>query len=96
MYIVVQLVAPRSGRPTSCASSTQRRSGSRRTSACPALGADITPTLGIAIEFVMTLVLVLVVFGTAVDARGPKLGGLAIGLAVGANILFAGPLTSAP
>ncbi len=61
----------------------------------PALGTDVTPTLGIAIEFVMTLVLVLVVFGTAVDARGPKLGGLAIGLAVGADILFGGPLTGA-
>jgi MIP family channel proteins len=61
----------------------------------PGLGADITPTLGIAIEFVMTLVLIIVVFGTAVDARGPKLGGLAIGLALGASILFAGPLTSA-
>lgn len=59
----------------------------------PGLGADITPTLGIAIELVMTLTLVLVVFGTAVDARGPKLGGLAIGLALGASILFSGPLT---
>jgi glycerol uptake facilitator-like aquaporin len=41
----------------------------------------------------MTLVLVLAVFGTAVDPRGPKLGGLAIGLALGASILFIGPLT---
>jgi MIP family channel proteins len=61
----------------------------------PALGADVAPTTGIALEFVMTLVLVFVVFGTAVDARGPKLGGLAIGLAIGADILFGGPLTGA-
>jgi MIP family channel proteins len=60
----------------------------------PGLGADITPTLGIAIEFVLTMVLVIVVFGTAVDGRAPKLGGLAIGFALGASILFAGPLTS--
>ncbi|HEY8169424.1 MAG: aquaporin [Candidatus Limnocylindrales bacterium] len=61
----------------------------------PALGADITPMLGIAIEFVLTTVLVVVVFLTAVDGRAPKLGGLAIGLAIGADILFAGPLTGA-
>jgi glycerol uptake facilitator-like aquaporin len=35
------------------------------------------------------------VFGTAIDPRGPKVGGLAIGLAVGADILMGGPLTGA-
>ena len=38
---------------------------------------------------------VLAVFGTAVDARAPRLGGIAIGLAVAADILMAGPLTGA-
>ena len=33
--------------------------------------------------------------GTAVDPRGPRIGGLAIGLAIAADILFAGPLTGA-
>ena len=35
------------------------------------------------------------VFGTAVDPRAPKIGGLAIGLAVGADILMGGPMTGA-
>jgi glycerol uptake facilitator-like aquaporin len=43
----------------------------------------------------MTTVLLFAVFGTAVDARGPKIGGLAIGLAVAVDILFGGSLTGA-
>jgi aquaporin TIP len=35
------------------------------------------------------------VFGTAIDPRAPKIGGLAIGLAVGCDILMGGPLTGA-
>jgi glycerol uptake facilitator-like aquaporin len=50
---------------------------------------------GIAIEAVLTVVLVLTVFGTAVDRRAPRLGGMAIGLAVAADILVGGPLTGA-
>lgn len=61
----------------------------------PALGAGISPVVGIGIEAVLTALLVLVVIGTAVDARGPKIGGLAIGLAVAADILVGGPLTGA-
>jgi hypothetical protein len=51
--------------------------------------------MGIAIEAVLTVVLLLTVFGTAVDDRAPKLGGMAIGLAVAADVLFGGPLTGA-
>ena len=36
-----------------------------------------------------------VVYGTAVDPHAPKVGGLAIGLVVTANILAIGPLTGA-
>jgi MIP family channel proteins len=61
----------------------------------PALGSGITPLLGIGIEAVLTALLVLVVIGTAVDARAPKIGGMAIGLAVAADILVGGPLTGA-
>ena len=61
----------------------------------PALGAGITPAAGIAVEALLTALLVLVVIGTAVDPRGPKIGGLAIGLAVAADILLGGPLTGA-
>ena len=34
-------------------------------------------------------------FGTAIDPRGPKVGGLMIGFAVGADILMGGQLTGA-
>jgi len=61
----------------------------------PALGAGVSPAAGIAIEAVLTVILILVVFGTAVDARAPSLGGMAIGLAVAADILMGGPLTGA-
>ena len=61
----------------------------------PALGSGITPVVGIAVEAVLTALLVLVVIGTAVDSRAPKIGGLAIGLAVAADILVGGPLTGA-
>lgn len=61
----------------------------------PALGPGITPALGIGIEAVLTALLVLAVIGTAVDSRAPKIGGLAIGLAVAADILVGGPLTGA-
>jgi MIP family channel proteins len=49
----------------------------------------------IAIEAVLTFFLVFVVYGSAVDARAPKVGGLAIGLTVALDILFGGPLTGA-
>jgi glycerol uptake facilitator-like aquaporin len=61
----------------------------------PALGAGIGVVEGITIEAILTLVLVLTVFGTAIDRRAPKLGGMAIGLAVAADILMGGPLTGA-
>lgn len=61
----------------------------------PALGPGVSAISGIAIEGVLTALLVLVVIGTAVDPRAPKIGGLAIGLAVTADILIGGPLTGA-
>lgn len=61
----------------------------------PALGEGISIGAGIAIEAVLTVVLILAVFGTAIDMRAPRLGGMAIGLAVAADILMGGPLTGA-
>jgi aquaporin TIP len=61
----------------------------------PGLGAGISPAVGIVVEAILTIVLVLAVFGTAVDVRGPRLGGFAIGMAVAADILVGGPLTGA-
>jgi MIP family channel proteins len=59
----------------------------------PGLGAGVTVGAGIFLEAITTMVLLTAVFGTAVDPRAPKIGGLAIGLAVAADILFIGPLT---
>jgi MIP family channel proteins len=61
----------------------------------PALGEGIGPGAGIAIEAILTLLLVMAVFGTAIDPRAPRLGGMAIGLAVVADIMIGGPLTGA-
>lgn len=47
------------------------------------------------LEFVATFFLVLTVFGTAVDPRAPRIGGLAIGFVLAADILAIGPLTGA-
>jgi aquaporin Z len=50
---------------------------------------------GIAIEAVLTAILLIAVFGTALDPRAARVGGLFIGLAVGVDILMGGPLTGA-
>jgi MIP family channel proteins len=61
----------------------------------PMLAAGVTVGQGFLLEFVMTFFLVTVVWGTAVDEKGPKIGGFGIGLAVCMDILFGGPLTGA-
>jgi MIP family channel proteins len=55
----------------------------------------VTTGQAILIELVLTFFLVFVVYGSAVDARSPKIGGLAIGLTVALDILLGGPLTGA-
>jgi MIP family channel proteins len=63
----------------------------------PDLGGDFTRAHGIALEAVMTFLLVFVVFATAVDAKGAfnKIAGFAIGLTITMDILFGGPFTGA-
>ncbi|MBX3143253.1 MAG: MIP family channel protein [Trueperaceae bacterium] len=61
----------------------------------PALGDGVGVLSAIILEAVLTFFLVFTVFGTAVDHRAPKLGGLLIGLSVTMGILVAGPLTGA-
>ena len=61
----------------------------------PAIGAGISVLGAIVIEAILTIMLLLAVFGTAIDRRAPRIGGLAIGLAVAADILMGGPLTGA-
>lgn len=54
---------------------------------------DITGTQAFVAELVATFLFVLVVFGTAVDPKAPRVGGLAIGFAITAGILAIGPIT---
>ena len=56
---------------------------------------DVSFGQAIGLEIIATFFLVFVVFGTAVDRAAPKIGGLAIGLTVTADILAIGPLTGA-
>ncbi len=60
-----------------------------------AISLDITGGQAFILEAIATFALVFVVFGTAVDPRGPKIGGLGIGLVIVADILAIGPLTGA-
>lgn len=63
----------------------------------PALNtaAGVTPTMGLVTEIVLTFFLIFAVYGTAVDARAPKVGGLFIGLTVTLDILMGGPISGA-
>ena len=61
----------------------------------PTLSPDITLFQGLLLESVMTFFLVIVIFGTAVDLRAPKIAGLAIGLTVVADVFLGGPFTGA-
>jgi MIP family channel proteins len=49
------------------------------------------------VEFVLTFLLMIAIFGTAIDTRGPavKIGGFGIGLTVAFDILAGGPITGA-
>lgn len=59
----------------------------------PSVGASATALQAIAVEMVLTFFLVVVYFGTMVDARAPKIGGLAIGLTLTLDILAGGPIS---
>jgi aquaporin Z len=63
----------------------------------PAIGHGVDAGAGFGLEAILTFFLVFVVFATAVDPRGAfkSIAGLAIGLTITIDILFAGPLTGA-
>lgn len=67
--------------------------GTWRTSnlGAPALG--VSTGRGLMIEAVLTFFLVIVIWGTGIDERGPRVGGFAIGGVLGAMILAFGPTT---
>jgi aquaporin Z len=60
-----------------------------------AVALQVTGGQAFLLEALATFFLVLVVFGTAVDPKAPRVGGLAIGFVVAADILAIGPLTGA-
>jgi aquaporin Z len=62
----------------------------------PAMSSNVHPMGGAAVEAVTTFLLVLVIFGTAVDARAPRsVYPMAIGLTVVLDIMATGPITGA-
>jgi MIP family channel proteins len=61
----------------------------------PAVGAGISANAALLTEIILTFFLVFVVYGTGVDARAPKVGGLFIGLTVTLDILMGGPISGA-
>jgi len=61
----------------------------------PTMSGLLSSWQGAGIEALLTFVLVIAVYGTAVDPRAPHIGGLGIGLAVLADVLVAGNLTGA-
>lgn len=61
----------------------------------PAVGESATAGMATVAEIVLTFFLVFVIFGTAVDKRSPKVGGLFIGLAVTMDIFMGGPISGA-
>lgn len=61
----------------------------------PALSPGISAGMGLIMEIILTFFLVFAIYGSAVDKRAPKMGGLYIGLAVALGILAGGPITGA-
>lgn len=61
----------------------------------PALAEGVGIGAGLLMEIVLTFFLVFVIFGAAVDKRGPATAPLFIGLAVAMDILIGGPVTGA-
>jgi aquaporin Z len=59
----------------------------------PGLGEGITVTQALVTEAVTTFFLMFVVYGTAIDARAPKVGGLFIGFTICMGIMAAGPIS---
>jgi aquaporin Z len=58
-------------------------------------GLTVSVGHGLLAEAVFTFILLLVIWGTGIDDRGPKIGGLAIGFTLFGLLLVDGPLTGA-
>lgn len=61
----------------------------------PLLGGGISFAQGVGIELILTAFLMIAVFGTALDKRGPSIGGFGIGLVLTMDIIVGGRFTGA-
>lgn len=59
----------------------------------PAVGEGATVGQALVMEAVLTFFLMFVVYGTAIDARAPKVAGLFIGLTIALGIMASGPVS---
>ena len=59
----------------------------------PSVGEGVTVGQALVMEAVLTFFLMFVVYGTAIDARAPKVGGLFIGLTIALGIMASGPVS---
>ena len=56
---------------------------------------EITTSMALLTEIILTFILMFVIYGSAVDKRAHKMGGLFIGLAVTMDIMMGGPISGA-
>ena len=61
----------------------------------PLLNPGIDFVQGVGLELIMTAFLMLAVFGTLIDRRGPHIGGFGIGLVITMDVFLGGPMTGA-
>jgi aquaporin TIP len=92
LYVLAQLVAA-----TAAALLLRAMfSGTAVYDGTPVPGAPFTALKALVMEVILTFILVFVIFGVAVDKRGPAgVAGLLIGLTVTLDILIGGPYTGA-
>jgi len=57
------------------------------------LALQVSGGQGFALEAIATFLMTIVIFGTVVDPKAPRIGGLGYGFVVAANMLAIGPLT---
>ena len=93
-YIIAQIAGAIIAAAALLALFPEARAGAANLGA-PALGAATSVGQAIAIEAILTAFLMLAVFGTLIDPRGPKFGGIVIGLVLTMDIFAGGPLTGA-
>jgi MIP family channel proteins len=94
LYVVAQILGAVAGAYALKAAFSAATFGATRGGGLT-IALEVTAGQAFLVEAIATFFLVFVIYGTAVDLKGPKIGGLAIGFVVAADILAIGPLTGA-